>query len=180
MDKIRLVFTLLSIAIIVGPIVGVVYAYKSNVVGLVLPPELKGIASGNYSTSRFQPPLPAGQPTYDPATNTYTFSFKFTNPLQNTISVDNISADVICKEHGVLLGNVSVNDPITIAPDETVTINACGCWTQAALDHFKAYHSGPEDDDINVAFQNLNVNVAGVQVHMEELEDAGWVMMPPR
>lgn len=69
---------------------------------------------------------------------------------------------------------------MTIAPAESVTINASGCWTQEALDHFKTYHSGPEDDDINVAFQNLNVDVAGVQVHMDELPDAGWVMMPPR
>jgi hypothetical protein len=180
MDKLHLALTILSIAIIVGPIVGVVYAYRSNLVGLVLPPELKSLASSNYSASRFQPPTPAGQPTYDPATNTFTFSFKFTNPLQNTISVENISAEVICKDHGVLLGNVSINEPMTIAPDETATINASGCWTQVALDHFKAYHSGPEDDDINIAFQNLNVNMAGVQVHMDKLADAGWVMMPPR
>ena len=180
MDKVHLAFTILSIAIIVGPIIGVVYAYRGNLAGLVLPPELKSLASGNYSASRFQPPMPAGQPTYDPATNTFTFSFKFTNPLQNTISVENISAKVICKEHRDFLGYISINEPLTIAPDETATINASGCWTQEALDHFKTYHSGPEDDDINVAFQNLNVNVAGVQVHMDELADAGWVMMPPR
>ncbi|MCL5949694.1 MAG: hypothetical protein M1490_04375 [Candidatus Bathyarchaeota archaeon] len=180
MDKIHLALTLLSIAIIVVPIVGVVYAYRDNILGLVLPPELKSLASGNYSASRFQPPIPAGQPTYDPATNTFTFSFKFTNPLQNTISVDNISADVICKDHGVFLGNVSINQPMTIAPDETVTINALGGWTQAALDHFKTFHSGPEDDDVNVSFENLNINVAGVQVHMDELADAGWVPLPPR
>ena len=48
------------------------------------------------------------------------------------------------------------------------------------LDYFKAYHSGPEDDDINVSFENLNVNVAGIQMHMDELADAGWVPLPPR
>lgn len=180
MDKLHLALMIISIAIIVCPIAGVVYAHQGNLTGLVLPPELKSLASGNYSASRFQPPMPVGQPTYDPATNTYTFSFKFANPLQNTISVENISADVICKDHGNLLGCVLINQPMTIVPDETVVINASGCWTQAALDHFKAYHCGPEDDDINVSFENLNVVVAGVQVHMDELADAGWVMMPAR
>jgi hypothetical protein len=164
MDKVRLAFTLLSTAIIMGPIVGAVYAYSGNLVGLVLPPELKGVASGNYSTSRFQPSTPENQPTYDAATNTYTFSFKFINPLENTISLDTLSADVICEEHQVLLGTASLNAPITIAPRETVTINACGCWTQAALNHFKTNHCGPEYDDINVAFQNLSMNVAGIKV----------------
>jgi hypothetical protein len=180
MDKIHLALTVLSIAIIVGPIVGVVYAYRENLEGLVLPSELKSLTSGNYSESRFQPPMPEGQPTYDPVAKTFTFSFKFTNPLTNTISVENISADVFCKDHRVLLGQVLINKPITIAPAETVTIDASGGWTQAALDHFRDYHCGPEDDDINVAFKNLNVNMAGVQVRMDELADAGWVMLPPR
>ena len=180
MDKVHLALTILSIAIIVGPIVGVVYAYRGNLAGLVLSPELKSLASGNYSASRFQPPIPVGQPTYDPVTNTFTFSFKFTNPLQNTISVENISANVICKDHRDFLAHVSINQPMTITPGETVTIDASGCWTQAALDHFKTYHCGPEDDDINVAFQNLNVNLAGIQVRMDELADAGWVPLPPR
>jgi len=180
MDKVHLALTILSIAIILGPIASVVYAYRSNMLGLVLPPELKSLASGNYSASRFQPPMPAGQPSYDPVTRTFTFPFKFTNPLDNTIAIQDISANVICKDHRDLLGYISINQPITITPDEIAIINASGYWTQEALDHFKAYHSGPEDDDINVAFQNLNVNVAGVQIHIDELADAGWVMMPPR
>jgi hypothetical protein len=178
MNKLHLALTVLTVAIIVLPIIGVVYAYRGNLVGLVLPPELESLASGNYSTSRFQPPTPAGQPTYDPATNTVTFSFTFTNPLENTIELENLSANVICKDDGFLLGNVSVNQPITIAPGKTGTINASGCWTQGALDYFKAYHSGPEDDDINVSLENLNVNVAGIQMHMDELADAGWVPLP--
>jgi hypothetical protein len=180
MDKMHLALTVLSIVIIVGPIVGVVYAYSGNLAGLVLPPELKSLASGDYSASRFQPPMPVGQPTYDLATNTFTFSFEYTNPLQNSISVENISANVICKDHADFLAYVSINHQITIGPDETVTIDASGCWMQTALDHFIACHCGSEDDDVNVSFENLNINLAGVQVHMDELADAGWVPLPPR
>lgn len=180
MDKLHLALTILSIVIIVYPIAGAVYAYRDDLTGLVLSPELKILASGNYSASRFQPPILQGQPTYDLTTNTYTFSFKFTNPLQNTISFKNISADVVCKEHRDLLGCVLIDQTITIAPGESAVITSSGCWTQAALNHFKESHSGPQDDDINVAFKNLNAFVAGTQMHIDDVADAGWVMMPPR
>jgi hypothetical protein len=178
MDKVNLAFTILSIAIIVGPIAGVIYIYRDNLLGLVLPPEVKSLTNGDLAESKFQPPMPAGEPQYDPETKTFTFSFKFTNPLQNEISINQISADVKCKDHNVHLGNVSINEPIKIGPGETVVINASGSWTQEALNHFKAQHCGPEDDDINVAFENLNVDLAGIKVHMDELPDAGWVPLP--
>ena len=50
----------------------------------------------------------------------------------------------------------------------------------SSIGPFKISHSGPEDDDINVSFKNLNVNVAGAQMHIEDVADAGWIMMPPR
>ena len=137
----------------------------------------RSLASGAISESQFRP-VPAGQPQFDPATGVYTFSFKFTNPLDNEISVDRISADVHCKDHGLALGSVSIKQPMTIQPGETVTIDASGMWTQQALDHFSVYHSGPEDDDINVSFRDLNVDLAGIQIQLGELPDAGWVMLP--
>jgi hypothetical protein len=146
----------------------------------VLSPELEILVSGDFYSSQFQPPILQGQPSFVLTTNMYIFDFKCTNPLQNAISLENISADVVCKEHRDLLGCVLIDQPMTIAPDESAVIGASGCWTQAALGHFKASHSNPEDDDINVAFKNLNVIVADVQVHIEDVADAGWVMMPPR
>ena len=85
MDKVHLALTVISIAIIVCPIVGVVYAYRGNLAGLVLPPELTSLASGNYSASRFQPPLPEGQPKYDPVAKKFTFSFNL--PLLSAIPI---------------------------------------------------------------------------------------------
>jgi LEA14-like dessication related protein len=178
MDKIRLALRVLSIVILVVPLVGILFAYSNNISGLVVTPEIKNFMSGDVSESQFQRPVPAGQPQYDPATGQYTFSFKFTNPLENTISVDRLSAEVYCKDHNVALGSVSMLQPITIQPGETVIIYASGTWTQQALEHFACYHCGLEDDDINVSFKNLNIDLAGIKIHMDILEDAGWVMMP--
>jgi hypothetical protein len=180
MDKLHLALTILLVVIIVFPIAGAVFTYRDDLAGLVLSPELKILASGDYSASRFQPPILQGQPHFDLATNTYTFDFKVINPLKDAISVENISAYVVCKEHRDLLGRLLIDQPMSIASGESVVITASGCWTQAALDHFKESHSGPEDDDVNVALKNLNIIVAGVQVHIDDVADAGWVMMPPR
>src|SRR5450759_5223436 len=132
MDKLHLALTILSIVIIVCPIAGAVYAYRDDLAGLMLSPELKILASGDYSAARFQPPILQGQPSFDLATNKYIFSFKFTNPLQNTISIENISGDIVCKEHRDLLGCVLIDQPNTIARGESAVINASGFWTQAA------------------------------------------------
>ena len=178
MDKVRIALTVLSIAIIVGPIAGVVFIYRDNLLGLVVPPEVNGLVNGNFTESQFQPPMPVGEPQYNPETRTFTFSFKFTNPLQNEISINELSAEVKCKTHNVFLGNVSLDGPLKIGPGESAVINASGSWTQEALNHFKAQHSGPEDNDINVAFENLNIDLAGIKVQMDEVADAGWVPLP--
>ena len=44
MDKVRLILTLVSIAIVVVPIVGVLLAYQGNLMGLFVPPEITQIA----------------------------------------------------------------------------------------------------------------------------------------
>ncbi len=179
MDKVGVVLTLITILIVVGPLFGVVYLYRSNLSGLVLTPEIKRLTSGNYSQSQFQPPMPVGEPQYDPQTNRFSFAFNFTNPLQNMVSLEDLTAGLKCIDHNVHLGDVSISEPLTIAPGETVTINAGGTWTQEALNHFAAQHSGPEDDDIHVAFEDLNVNLAGIKVHLDDL-DVGWIALPPR
>jgi hypothetical protein len=178
MDKLRIALTVLSAAILVFPLAGIVCLYSNNLTGLVYTVELKNFVNGDISQSKFQRPVPAGNPAYDEASGVYTFSFKFTNPLENTISVSKISADVYCKDHNVALGTLALDEPITIQPGETVTINAHGIWTTQALAHFATYHNGPDDDDINVSFRDLNVDLAGIQIYMAEVEDAGWVMMP--
>lgn len=41
MDKVKIALTILSIAIVIGPLVGVAYVYRDNLLGLVVPPKLR-------------------------------------------------------------------------------------------------------------------------------------------
>jgi hypothetical protein len=178
MDKVKLAFTLLSIVIAIGPMVIVLASYHNNLAGAAIPPEFARLMSGGAESTAFSAPMPVGCPTYDASNGQFSFYFNFTNPLQNEIDVESLSATVVCKDHGVTLGHVSLDSPLTIQPGQTVVICASGTWTQEALDHFLAYHSGPEDDDINVSFQDLNVEMAKIHVHLDVLSDAGWVPLP--
>jgi|WetSurMetagenome_2_1015567.scaffolds.fasta_scaffold242980_1 hypothetical protein len=178
MDRLRLALTLITVAIAVGPLAAVVCIHGDNLVGLAIPPEVERLMSGDVKASAFSAPVPVGQPTYDSQTRQCSFSFSFTNPLQNEIEVESLSATVVCKDHKVVLGDVSIDGPLTIQPGQTVVICASGTWTQQAIDHFKAFHCGSEDDDINVSFHDLNVEMAKIHVHLDELPDAGWVPLP--
>ena len=56
MDKVKIALTMLSILIVIGPLAGVAYVYRDNLLGLVVPPQIKSLVSGGDSTgSQSQP-----------------------------------------------------------------------------------------------------------------------------
>ncbi len=175
MDKVKIALTVLSIVIIVGPIAGVVFAYRDNLLGLVVPPQVNSLVNGNFTESQFQPPALASEPQYNPDTGALSLSFNFTNPLTNEISIDQLSAEIKCKDNNALLGNISIDQPIKISPGENAIINATGSLSQDAINQLKAQYSG--SSNINVALENVNVVVGGIKVHLDEL-DAGSIPLP--
>ena len=126
MNKVKLGLTILTIAIVVGPLVGIVLVYRDNLAGLVFPPEIQNIAnnsnlsSDNYSSvgSQFQPPQLASEPKYNPDTGAFSVAYNFTNPTSTQISIDQLSADIRSKNDNEYLGNVSINQPIQLNPGE--------------------------------------------------------------
>jgi|SRR5208337_4868430 len=180
MNKVKIALTILSIVIVIGPLVGVAYVYRDNLLGLVVPPEVKSLVSGDSSGSQSQPefqtPQLVGQPQYNAQTGAVTVSFNFTNPLTNGVSIDKLSAEVQSEEGGVSLGNISLSQPIQIASGETSTINVSGVLNQAAISQFEAQNPGV--NGINISLENLNVDVAGVTVHMDQVNDVGQLQLP--
>ena len=79
-------------------------------------------------------------------------------------------------EDGVSLGNISINQPIQIAPGETSIINVSGVLNQAAISQFEAQNPGV--NGINISLANLNVDVAGVNVHMDQVNNVGQLQLP--
>ena len=180
MDKVKIALTILSILIVIGPLAGVAYVYRDNLLGLVVPPQIKSLINGGNSTGsqsqpQFQTPQVVGQPQYNAQTGAVTVSFNFTNPLTNEVSIDNLSAEVQ-SEAGAALGNISLNQPIQIAPGETSIINVSGILNQAAISQFEAQNPGV--NGMNISLANLNVDVAGVNVHMDQVNNVGQLQLP--
>jgi len=181
MDKVKIALTVLSILIVIGPLVGAAFVYRDNLVGLVVPPQVKSLVSGgdsigSQSQPQFQPPQLVGQPQYNAQTGAFTVSFNFTNPLTNEVSIDKLSAEVQSEEGGVSLGNISLGQPIQITPGETSIINVSGVLNQAAISQFEAQNPGV--NGINISLENLNVDVAGVTVHMDQVNNVGQLPLP--
>lgn len=187
MDKVRIVkisLTILSILIIVVPLVAEVYAYRDDLVGLVLPPQIRDLMNGGNSNgnsqqssqlaqaiSNFQMPQPVGEPQYDPATGAFTYPFNFTNPLNTEISLNQFSAEVV-GVNNTPLGNVSIK-PVDVAPGQNAVVTVTGNLSQQAINELEAQY---QNGNLDISLKNVNVNVAGISVHIDQISDIGQIL----
>jgi len=181
MSKVKIALTALSILIVIAPLAGAAFFYRDNLLGLVVPPQLKtlvngGDPKGSQSQPLFQTPQPTGQPQYNAQTGVLTISFKFTNPLANQVSINNLTAEVQSEgEGGFSLGNIALNQPIQIAPGETSVINVSGILNQNAISQLEAQNPGV--NGVNISLENLNVNVAGINVCVDQINNVGQLQL---
>jgi hypothetical protein len=179
LDKVRIALTLLSIAIIVGPLIGLLYVYRDNVVGLIVPPQLKNLLSGGDSSGsqssqllpNFQMPQPVGQPQYNNVTGAFVYQLNVTNPLTTQLSLSQLSAEVV-GGNNVTLGTVSAQ-PISLAPGASAIINITGNLNQNEIKQLTAQNSS--GTNLNVSLENVNVDVGGIKVHFNQLNNVGSI-----
>jgi hypothetical protein len=165
MDKLRFSLLLLSIAIIVFPLAATVALYSGNFVELVLPVELQNLLSGNYSEF-FTPPTLQSVSEFDLAQQTVTFTFSFTNPLPNPITMKNITSFVECAEHTFTLGNLVLPQSVIIEAHQTANIEATYHFTPEGILHILAAHLG--QNDLGIVFADLDVELAGATIHVDK------------
>ncbi len=169
MDKVRLLLTLLSIAIVVVPLVGTVLMYQNNLVGLIIPPQVNEIVDSlsNSGGNNVAPPEIVGEPQYDPASRTVTLTFRFKNPLPIDVTIKSMSGDIVCDAHpNVPLGKATLNKPVSMGAGETATITVQGTWTEAAISHFQTMHAGQKS--VTVDLVNLVVDASGIKVQTDQ------------
>ncbi len=185
MNKVKLALTLLTVALIVGPVLGVVLIYRDNLVGLVLPPDnpaTSGLTESTLSNLNLtalessQPIKPISDPTYNQTTGTFAYPVNFTNPLPQAISIDHLSVDVMCADNNATLGTICIPDPIQVNPGDSAVLNITGNINQQVLDQYEAqYGSG---NNVNIALENLNVTVGGISLHLDQIPDLGTIQIP--
>jgi hypothetical protein len=169
MDKVRLLLTLITIAIIVVPIVGMLLAYQGNLLGLFIPPEINEIADnlsgGGTNGSGLEPPTMVGEPEYNEATRTFSVTFQFKNTFPVDLTIKSLSGNIECDEHRFPLGNASLSKPVSIDAGKTGTLTVLGTWTEQAISHFHTAHAG--EDTVEVKMVGLTVDVSGIQIQFD-------------
>lgn len=181
MDKVRLILTLVTIAIVVIPIVGILLAYQGNLLGLFVPPEITDAADnlmggGGDNGSVLEPPKPVGEPEYDEATGTFSVTFEYKNSFPMDITINSLSGNIECAEHHFTLGNASLSEPVSIDSGETGLLTVIGAWKNAAKNHFKNLHG--DEQEVDVVFVDLAVDISGVQIQMDELPTDEGMRVP--
>jgi hypothetical protein len=169
MDKVRLLLTLVTIAIVVVPIVGMLLAYQNNLLGLFIPPEVNEIAEdlaggGGPNGSGLEPPTMVGEPEYNPDSQTFSATFQFKNSFFANLTIKSLSGNIVCYEHGFTLGNASLSKPVSIDRGETGTLTVLGTWTDEAINHFKNEHA--DEEFVDVVLVNMAVDISGIQLQM--------------
>jgi hypothetical protein len=168
MNKLRLILTLVTVAIVAIPIVGVLLANQGNLMGLFIPPEVSEMAEELMSGGGPEAPAlePVGEPQYDEASRTVTLTFQFKNTFPFDVTINSISGNVECAAHGFHLGTVTLDKPVSIDKDETKTLTLLATWTEEAISHFRTSHAGEETVDANLV--DLTVDVKGIQFTMNQ------------
>ena len=131
MDKIRLLLTVITIAIVVIPIVGMLLAYQDNLLGLFVPPEITEMADDllggdGDNGSGLEPPTMVGEPQYDEASRTFSVTFEYKNSFPVDITIKSLSGNIECDKHRFPLGNTSLSKPVSIDAGETGTLTVLG------------------------------------------------------
>ena len=172
MDKIKLVLTLITIAITVVPLVGVLLAYQDNLVGLFVPPEINEIADkfsgggGSGDGGSDEPQVePVGPPEYDPVSHTIRQSIAFKNPVPFDITLKSLSGDVQCVEHGSNIGAASLEDSVSITAGETGTVTLV-INMEKGENHLKSLHATEENAEVTLV--NVSADFSGIQLQLDQ------------
>ncbi|MCL1977183.1 MAG: hypothetical protein FWG55_03630 [Candidatus Bathyarchaeota archaeon] len=184
MNKIKILLTVLSILITVTPIATQVLIHRDNLLGLVIPATINDLLNASVDgidtaddveLAGISFPLPAlsDEPVFF-QNNTVKLMYTFTNPLNNEITVTAMDAEIVCTDHGFLIGNASI-EPTTLEPKQTLDIPVTCLLSPQALEHIKTSHQG--QDSIKAEFKNFSVELSGVTIHMDHRK-LGYIQAP--
>jgi len=174
LDKVRLILTVITIAINVLPIAGILLIYQNNLLGLIIPPEISTMINDPSTimvndtsiTEESLGNLTLVDSQYDATSRTVTATFQFTNPFKFDLTVDSMTADIQCDAHDFPMGHAIISNPVDVLAGETATIDVVGTWTQDAINHFLTAHAGAQSIDIELV--GLVITVNGISVQTDE------------
>jgi LEA14-like dessication related protein len=161
-----LILVLINVGAIAAPVTAVVVMHQSNLVEIIVPPEVEEIVTNVFSVgSSFSLPQLIDS-KYNEADRTVVATFSFANPFDFELRVNSLSADVQCIEHSFMLGSAGLKEPVQLNPDQSTIITVVFTWTEAAESHFKTEHA--EANNISIDLVNIAIDVSGIDIETPE------------
>lgn len=177
---------------IILPSLLTVVAYRENLIGLLVPPEMTAAMAGNGQALQDLLPEVSSFDDVDPTLNddfyfnpddgTFGFSLNLTSPVETPVSVDAFSVTVT-DANGTILGTIQLGDAVTLAPGADATIPIEGMISPELVTllqdsgiNLTDPEFNPEDlDDVDIELPDIrltdvNLNVGGVEIHIDELD----------
>jgi hypothetical protein len=177
MQVLSVILVLISIGTIVAPVGAVVVMYSDNLAGLVITPQIKDLMNGNgilangyavYDNNNQNDNSVGGglvMPTFvsssvNSVDRTFQVVVNVTDPLNEDLTINSISADVECSQDHYKLGLISLASPVTISSGQSSLLTVSGSWTQSAEDHIQSSH--PDQTAISVDLINTSIDLNGI------------------
>ena len=179
MQLVGVILFIISVGLIVGPVGAVVYTYKEDLSGLVIPSQLKNLMqgdagsllndAGNGDSGSFLggliEPVFVGA-TVDSESRTFTITVNITNNFDYDLTLNSLSADVKSDQDNYHLVTISLSNPVTMVSGQASIVTVNGYWSQEAENLFLSNYS--QETSIDVVLDNILIDVNGITVESTE------------
>ena len=178
MRLISVILFIISVGLIVGPVGAVVYTYREDLSGLVIPSQLKDLLQGDTSSflndanndgdsflGGLIEPVFVGS-TVDSQTRTFTMTVNITNNFSYDLTLNSLSANVESTQNNYHLVTISLSEPVTMISGKASTVTVNGQWSQEAEALFLNNYS--QEPSIDVALDNIIIDLNGIIVESTE------------
>ena len=86
--------------------------------------------------------------------------------------------NIECAEHGFLLGNASLSEPVSIDAGETGTLTVLGKWTDEGMDHFSDPNFHGDEELVDVVLVDMAVDISGIQIQLDQTQMEQEMQVP--
>jgi hypothetical protein len=179
MQIVSIILLTISVGLIVAPVGAVVYIYRDDLTGLIVPPEIQDAMNGdtsfiindNFSESgddintilnNFVAPTFVSA-NVDQTSKIFSVKVNVTNPLNYDLTLNTFTTEVQTPD-GQEIATINIANPFTIPSGESSIVQVEGSWTQAG-ENFVTAHS--QDSQVTISLANIVVDVNGINVQRE-------------
>jgi hypothetical protein len=167
MQFVGILLILLNVGSIVAPVAGVAIVYQDHIQDIVIPPQLTDMINNTVSLGADPRTIATlVSADFDNVSRTATLTVDFLNPLNYTLNLQSLSAEVQCTDHLFALGTFSLANPVELPSSVSTPVVLTCNWTQNAETHFNTQHSGAST--VSLSLVGLSANFNGVTIQLTE------------